>query len=101
MRHPRPQTHAFEERRRTVPGTRLAPAGDTQWHHHVLERAEFAKQVMKLEHESDVPVPEGRQRVLVESRQLVSFQSYTAARWTVETAHDVEQRALSRSARSD
>ena len=40
-----------------------ARAADQQRHHHVLQRGELGQQMMELEHEAELPVPELRQLV--------------------------------------
>ncbi len=42
--------------------------GDPHRHLGVLERAELGQQVVELEHEADVPVPERHQRVVGQRR---------------------------------
>ena len=47
----------------------VVPSGNTQRHHHVLERGKLAQEMMELKHESDRTIPERRQRVVVASHR--------------------------------
>jgi hypothetical protein len=71
-----------------------ALALDEAGHHHVLEGVELGQEVVELEDEADRPVPERRQLGAGEPGQLVVAEADGAARWQVEGADAVEQRAL-------
>ena len=64
----RGQPHALEQRRCPLPRLCERDAGDPHRHLDVLERREFRQQMMELEDEADVPVPELDQRRITHRR---------------------------------
>ena len=78
------------------PAVRLAPRlpRDAQRHRHVLDGAELRQQVVELEDEPDVPVPERDPLVVAGGGQLGPRDRDAAPVDGVEPAHTVQQRAL-------
>ena len=68
--------------------------GDAQRHLHVLPRGELRQQVVELEHEADVLVPEGHASCVVHGGQLHVAHLHQAAIGGVEAAEHVQQGAL-------
>src|SRR5687768_1537299 len=76
-------------------------SGDEQRQHHVLERAELAQQVVKLEYEAELPVPDLGEALLALLGEDLPVEPDFARCGLVERAQQVEQRALPRAARAD
>ena len=94
MREPLPQPDAIQQRL----GAPLAFLGGTPGNAHrhagVLERGEFGEQVVELEHEADVTVAEGDERVARHRAEVRVADANRSAVDRVEPAEDVQQRAL-------
>ena len=74
---------------------------DEQRHGDVLERAELGQQMVKLIHETEVAVAQDPALRVVDRRQIVPHQLDAATARGIESAQQVQQRALARTRRTD
>ena len=95
-RSPRPTSASFARAVRRV--SRRAVAVDER-QLHVGDRAHPGQQVELLEDEADLRVPDPSQRVVVELRDVASFQEVAARRRGVEASQDAHERRLARARR--
>lgn len=58
---------------------------------HVLQRVQTRQQIERLEHETDLPVPNLRKPVIVEAADVTAVQPVMAFRRCVETAEQIHQ----------
>jgi hypothetical protein len=81
----------------------LAPrrAAVEQRHFDVLEHGELRDQVEGLEDESDRPVADPRQAIVIQPRDVLAVEHVASARGAVETPEDVHQRGLARARCAD
>src|SRR5690606_22216462 len=67
---------------------------------HVLERGELAQEVMKLKHESDLPVPHRGELLRRQVAVGRSIEAYGAVGRLVQRAEEMQKSALARAARA-
>src|ERR1700686_5020132 len=101
MRHSGAETDAGEQLSRPSSRRLFRPPANSEWHHHVLESRELTEQVMKLEHESDGPVPQLPKLHLVSAVNRLASNYNIPTRGLVERTQNVHQGALARAARAD
>ena len=70
MREARCQPHLLQQVPGPIRGLARRQPGDSKRHLRILERTEFRQQMVELEDEADVPVPEGHQLVVLERVDL-------------------------------
>ena len=56
---------------------------------------------MRLENETNLPVADGRELLLVQPAEILAVQPQAAGGWLVERSDDVEQRALATARRTN
>ena len=69
-------------------------AADQQRHHDVLQSRKLAQEMMKLEHKTELPVPQFRRPARVEIGIARAIQPDVSGRRTVERPEEMEQRAF-------
>jgi hypothetical protein len=76
-------------------------AADPQRHGHVVQRAEFRQQVVKLVDKAQVLVAQPALRRRIQLRQRLAQQLHRAAGGRVQPAQQVQQRAFARARGAD
>src|SRR5688572_10702633 len=101
MGHPSAESDTLEELGGAACRRRGRPPCDPQRHHHVLECAELAQEMVELEHEADLLVAEPREIFVAQAGEVHPADGDAAAGGSIERAKDVQQRALPGAARAD
>ena len=86
---------AGEQRARPLPHVRHGGTGDAHRHPHVFDRIELRQQVVELEHEPDLLIPEGHQRRVGHVGQRASTHGDLARSRPIKAAEQMQQRAFS------
>ena len=81
--------------------SRQRHARDAHRHLRVLDRVELGKQMVKLEHEADLAVPERHQLGIRQCRQRHPAERDVAGVDSIEAAEHMQQRALPHTGRTD
>ncbi len=98
---PRAQAHALQHLRGDGMRSFSRCAANAQRHGHVVERAEFHQQVVKLIHEADMLVAPRALRLGAHLRPVAPADLHAAAIGPVEPAQQVHERALARTRGAD
>ena len=101
MRQAIAQSKALEYGAGTRPRLGGRDARNAQRHFRVLERGELRKQMVELEDEADVLVPEGRQRFVCHGADVRIADPDGPGIGAIEAAQQVQQRALAHTGRAD
>src|SRR5438105_12651173 len=101
MTHPRTETDARQQFRRSAPCDVVRLARYPQRHHHVLEGGELPQQVMKLEDEAHSAIAQLPELGLISTVHRLASDYYITARRFVQCSEHVHQRTLARTAGAD
>jgi hypothetical protein len=101
VRHSRTQADPCQQLGCSASRIHFGPTSDPERHHHVLQRREFAQEMMKLEYEAHRPISELAELGLIPAVHRLSSYYNIAARGLVEGSEHVHQRALPSAARAD
>src|SRR3982074_1618666 len=89
------QTDRFERGHRALFALQVVARVD-QRHLDVVNRARARNQVVGLEHEADLSIPNPGELVVGQCRPVVAIEDVASRRWLVEAADQVHQGALAR-----
>src|SRR5215471_11373759 len=74
---------------------------DEQGHHHIFKGCKLGQQMMKLENEANLLVPEPCQVYITEFKNVKLAKSNRPTRWTVQSPQKMHQSRLARTRRTD
>jgi hypothetical protein len=77
------ETHTFEQRRGSRYSRSMRASPDEQRHHRILNGGKLGQQVMKLENETNFPVPKPRQVYITEFKDVKFANFYRSCAGTV------------------
>ena len=100
MAEPELEADAFQQPLCAGAIGRCGPAGQGR-EQHVFQNAALREQMVELEDEPDLPVADRGQFLFCQSGKVAPVEADGSRGGPVESAHDVEQRALARAARAD
>ena len=89
------QAHDAQRRRRVIFPLGFRQVRQEQRQFHVAFRGEHGQQVVKLEDKADVPRAPGREFAVGEFIDVLARDAHAAARWAVQPADQIQQRAFS------
>ena len=94
------EAHALEQSHRPLARLARRVARNAERDHDILSRRKFFQEMVKLENESHMPVPDHGQRLVIDAGDILTGNAHRSTRRPFQRSQYMQQRALSRTARS-